>query len=169
MIQKYLYLRQMKEQEAADEQYQQRRETIEQDEVFVREVRSQLRQDELFAAAESEKAQESVKAEMALLTEKAKQQWSEVDAERKRMDADRDALVHARQEVERGRLDVNETRREYDIQMRAEMKALSDLRQELLEAAADAKKRKEDFQRWDDFGAAVRKNPENPFYFLDGK
>ena len=32
----------------------------EQDEVFVREVRSQLRQDELFAAAESEKAQESV-------------------------------------------------------------------------------------------------------------
>ena len=69
-----------------------------------------------------------MKAEMALLTEKARRQWSEVDAERKRMDADRDALVHARQEVERGRLDMNETRREYDLQMKAEMKALSETR-----------------------------------------
>ena len=39
-------------------------------------------------------------------------QWLEIDESRRQVDRERDALVHARNEVERGRLDVNETRRE---------------------------------------------------------
>ena len=84
-------------------------------------------------------AQGEVRQEMRVLAERARIQTVEFEESRRRVDAERDASVHARPEVERTGLDGADSLRENDLKIQSEVKQLHILKGELESAASEAK------------------------------